>query len=178
MVSYEVLNTTDTLTPDGNFSFFWHLFTLLEFVSETCKYACVPTDVFSVHVINFDLPSDIEEYVHRIGRTGRMGQPGSATSFFCDRNQNVARHLVELLRESKQPVPEWLDQRASNGGNALTGSSGGRRFGNAQGRRSGGRPNYGSLDFRSGQKASTSYVPNPQNLGLLGSGAAPLAYMG
>ena len=28
------------------------------------------------HVINFDLPSDIEEYVHRIGRTGRMGNLG------------------------------------------------------------------------------------------------------
>jgi ATP-dependent RNA helicase DDX3X len=34
------------------------------------------------HVINFDLPSDIEEYVHRIGRTGRMGNLGLATSFF------------------------------------------------------------------------------------------------
>jgi ERCC4-related helicase len=28
------------------------------------------------HVINFDLPSDVEEYVHRIGRTGRMGNLG------------------------------------------------------------------------------------------------------
>lgn len=42
------------------------------------------------HVINFDLPSDIEEYVHRIGRTGRMGNLGLATSFFNDRNRNLA----------------------------------------------------------------------------------------
>ncbi|VDP45796.1 unnamed protein product, partial [Echinostoma caproni] len=63
------------------------------------------------HVINFDLPSDIEEYVHRIGRTERMGQPGSATSFFSERNQNVVRDLVELLRESKQSVPPWLEAR-------------------------------------------------------------------
>lgn len=32
------------------------------------------------HVINFDLPSDIEEYVHRIGRTGRVGNLGKTTS--------------------------------------------------------------------------------------------------
>lgn len=32
------------------------------------------------HVINFDLPSDIEEYVHRIGRTGRVGNLGKTTT--------------------------------------------------------------------------------------------------
>ncbi|VUZ46701.1 unnamed protein product [Hymenolepis diminuta] len=124
------------------------------------------------HVINFDLPSDIEEYVHRIGRTGRMGQPGSATSFFCDRNQNVAHQLVELLREAKQPVPIWLEQRVSNSGNSSLNSNG-RRYGNGQNRRgSGFRPNYASLDFRIGQKTNTSYVQNPQALGLLGNCAA------
>lgn len=37
------------------------------------------------HVINFDLPSDIEEYVHRIGRTGRVGNTGlcSVVVLFC-----------------------------------------------------------------------------------------------
>eukprot|EP00911_Craspedida_sp_UC1_P001659 UC1_evm1s1256 len=39
------------------------------------------------HVINYDLPSDIEEYVHRIGRTGRVGNLGLATSFFSKRNE-------------------------------------------------------------------------------------------
>ena len=34
-----------------------------------------------VHVINYDLPNTIEEYVHRIGRTGRVGNAGKATSF-------------------------------------------------------------------------------------------------
>lgn len=34
------------------------------------------------HVINYDLPEDIDEYVHRIGRTGRIGNQGRATSFF------------------------------------------------------------------------------------------------
>ena len=43
------------------------------------------------HVINFDLPSDIDEYVHRIGRTGRVGNIGLATSFFNDKNQNIGK---------------------------------------------------------------------------------------
>ena len=34
------------------------------------------------HVINYDLPKEIDEYVHRIGRTGRVGNTGKATSFF------------------------------------------------------------------------------------------------
>lgn len=57
------------------------------------------------------MPTDIEEYVHRIGRTGRMGQPGTATSFFSDKNQNVVRDLIDLLKESKQNVPSWLEAR-------------------------------------------------------------------
>lgn len=50
------------------------------------------------HVINFDLPSSIEEYVHRIGRTGRIGNKGMATAFF-DRNKDahLARALVKVL---------------------------------------------------------------------------------
>lgn len=35
------------------------------------------------HVINFDLPSDIEEYVHRIGRTGRVGNLGKNLTSMC-----------------------------------------------------------------------------------------------
>ena len=61
------------------------------------------------HVINFDLPSDIEEYVHRIGRTGRVGNLGLATSFFNDKNKNIIRDLCELLIEAKQEVPTWLE---------------------------------------------------------------------
>lgn len=61
------------------------------------------------HVINFDLPSDVEEYVHRIGRTGRMGNLGVATSFFNEKNRGICSELVELLVETKQEVPEFLD---------------------------------------------------------------------
>uniref|UniRef100_A0AAY4D0J4 RNA helicase n=1 Tax=Denticeps clupeoides TaxID=299321 RepID=A0AAY4D0J4_9TELE len=64
------------------------------------------------HVINFDLPSDIEEYVHRIGRTGRVGNLGLATSFFNDKNGNITKDLLDLLVEAKQEVPSWLESLA------------------------------------------------------------------
>ena len=37
------------------------------------------------HVINYDMPNDVDEYVHRIGRTGRCGNVGTATSFFVEK---------------------------------------------------------------------------------------------
>lgn len=52
------------------------------------------------HVINFDLPNEIEEYVHRIGRTGRIGNKGKATSFFQrGRDEKIARGLVKVLSD-------------------------------------------------------------------------------
>jgi ATP-dependent RNA helicase RhlB len=45
------------------------------------------------HVINFDLPQDAEDYVHRIGRTARLGAKGEAISFACE---NYAFHLPEI----------------------------------------------------------------------------------
>ena len=67
----------------------------------------VATDVASrgldvqhvTHVINYDLPPDVDTYVHRIGRTGRAGKKGLATAFFeTGRDSNVAPALVEILR--------------------------------------------------------------------------------
>lgn len=100
------------------------------------------------HVINFDLPSDVEEYVHRIGRTGRMGNLGVATSFFNDNNRGLARELVQLLVEAKQDVPNWLTSTAADGrlggGSRRTGtrSGGGGRFGAAS------ASSFGARDFR------------------------------
>ena len=45
-----------------------------------------------LHVINFDLPRQISDYVHRIGRTGRAGNTGFAMSFICDKNRNIIRN--------------------------------------------------------------------------------------
>ncbi|XP_037957874.1 ATP-dependent RNA helicase vasa-like isoform X2 [Teleopsis dalmanni] len=64
------------------------------------------------HVINFDLPFTIEEYVHRIGRTGRLGNNGKATSFY-DPNVNriLVNSLVKILLESGQKVPDFFKER-------------------------------------------------------------------
>jgi len=63
------------------------------------------------HVINYDLPSSIDEYVHRIGRTGRCGNIGRAISFFDPTSADdvkLARPLVHTFTQAQQIVPEWL----------------------------------------------------------------------
>jgi ATP-dependent RNA helicase DDX41 len=61
------------------------------------------------HVINFDMPKDIETYVHRIGRTGRNGKTGVATTFINKSvDENLLLDLKHLLIEAKQRVPPAL----------------------------------------------------------------------
>ena len=55
------------------------------------------------HVINFDLPEDIESYVHRIGRTGRAGNDGIAISF-CDYDERPLLKAIEKLCSMSIPV--------------------------------------------------------------------------
>ncbi|XP_026529836.1 ATP-dependent RNA helicase DDX3X isoform X2 [Notechis scutatus] len=98
------------------------------------------------HVINFDLPSDIEEYVHRIGRTGRVGNLGLATSFFNDRNSNITKDLLDLLVEAKQEVPSWLENMAYEQQH-----KGGSTRGRSKGRFSGG---FGARDYRTSSSSS------------------------
>jgi ATP-dependent RNA helicase DDX3X len=92
----------------------------------------VATDVASrgldisgvTHVFNYDLPANIDDYVHRIGRTGRVGNTGVAVSFFNENNRAIAREVYELLCENGQEVPTWLEGMASGGM-----GGGGRGFG-------------------------------------------------
>uniref|UniRef100_A0AAR2J9H2 RNA helicase n=1 Tax=Pygocentrus nattereri TaxID=42514 RepID=A0AAR2J9H2_PYGNA len=65
------------------------------------------------HVVNFDMPSSIDEYVHRIGRTGRCGNTGRAVSFFNPESDTpLARSLVKVLAGAQQEVPSWLEEIA------------------------------------------------------------------
>ncbi|CAI0402446.1 unnamed protein product [Linum tenue] len=91
------------------------------------------------HVVNFDLPNDIDDYVHRIGRTGRAGKSGLATAFFNDHNISLARSLVELMQEANQEVPNWLVRYASrvSYGGGKNRRGGGGRFGSRDIRREG-----------------------------------------
>ncbi|TDL23756.1 DEAD-domain-containing protein [Rickenella mellea] len=97
------------------------------------------------HVVNYDLPSDIDDYVHRIGRTGRAGNTGLSTAFFNRGNRNIVRDLIELLREANQEIPAWLESIAREGafGGSVRGRGG--RGGSSGGR---GRP-AGNRDYRS-----------------------------
>eukprot|EP00929_Paragymnodinium_shiwhaense_P099860 TRINITY_DN6176_c0_g4_i1.p1 TRINITY_DN6176_c0_g4~~TRINITY_DN6176_c0_g4_i1.p1 ORF type:complete len:533 (+),score=216.52 TRINITY_DN6176_c0_g4_i1:76-1674(+) len=78
-------------------------------------------------VINYTFPLTIEDYVHRIGRTGRGGKNGLAVCFFCPESKGVqdekshAGDLVKVLKDAKQSVPEALEKIANtSGGNKAT----------------------------------------------------------
>jgi len=61
------------------------------------------------HVINYDMPKEIENYVHRIGRTGRGGKTGVATTFVnATCSATILMDLKQLLLEAKQRVPAAL----------------------------------------------------------------------
>lgn len=60
------------------------------------------------HVINFDMPSNIEMYTHRIGRTGRAGKTGIATTFLTLHDTDVFFDLKQMLIQSNSPVPPEL----------------------------------------------------------------------
>jgi ATP-dependent RNA helicase DDX3X len=92
-------------------------------------------------VINFDLPSNIDDYVHRIGRTGRVGNIGNALSLMNDKNRNIAKELIELLSENDQEMPEWLERMGHGFG--MGGRGGGR------GGRGRGGQRFGAKDYRS-----------------------------
>uniref|UniRef100_A0A7S0R477 RNA helicase n=1 Tax=Chlamydomonas leiostraca TaxID=1034604 RepID=A0A7S0R477_9CHLO len=60
-------------------------------------------------VINYSFPLTTEDYVHRIGRTGRAGKSGIAHTFFCAvQDKPRAGELINVLREAGQKVPEDL----------------------------------------------------------------------
>ena len=59
-------------------------------------------------VLNYDMPNTIEDYVHRIGRTGRAGAKGIAHSFFTKKELALAPDLVDLLAKTNQDIPEAL----------------------------------------------------------------------
>ncbi|KHN44489.1 DEAD-box ATP-dependent RNA helicase 52 [Glycine soja] len=122
------------------------------------------------HVVNFDLPNDIDDYVHRIGRTGRAGKKGLATAFFNDNNASLARALADLMQEANQEVPDWLSRYAarSSFGGGRNRRSGGSRFGGRDFRREGSFSRGGS-DYYSAGNNSSGYG----NSGVYGAGYGP-----
>jgi len=92
-------------------------------------------------VINYDLPSNIDDYVHRIGRTGRAGHRGTAIAFINE-SCKILREVFDLMKESKQDIEPWFSRMVSSVG---WGGGGGGHGGHGK---SGGRGRYGGRDFR------------------------------
>ncbi|KAJ1688638.1 hypothetical protein LUZ63_012793 [Rhynchospora breviuscula] len=60
------------------------------------------------HVINYEMPSSIDMYTHRIGRTGRAGKTGIATTFLTLHDTDVFYDLKQMLIQSNSPIPPEL----------------------------------------------------------------------
>jgi len=65
------------------------------------------------HVFNYDFPKDMEEYVHRVGRTGRAGKTGTSITLWDKADWKHADELIEILEEAGQEVPDWLRTEAT-----------------------------------------------------------------
>jgi len=61
-------------------------------------------------VINFDTPVDIDDYIHRIGRTGRLGQKGLAISYIDRIDDTNKENLIKLLNNLGQEIPDWINE--------------------------------------------------------------------
>lgn len=73
------------------------------------------------YVINFDYPNSSEDYIHRIGRTGRCQQAGTAYTFFTSNNQRQAKELIAVLSEANQDINPKLMELAALAKNNYSG---------------------------------------------------------
>jgi ATP-dependent RNA helicase DDX5/DBP2 len=90
-------------------------------------------------VVNYDMPAGtnaVEDYIHRIGRTGRAGAKGQAYTFFTQGDRKAAAQLVEVLTKAEQEIPPALDAMVPR---FHRGSGFGRGGGRGGGRGRGGR---------------------------------------
>jgi len=76
-------------------------------------------------VVNFDPAPREEDYVHRIGRTGRAGQKGTAVSLLTNEDGNAARSIAEVMKRTGLGVPKELQQKLDAGELRMGGGGGG-----------------------------------------------------
>lgn len=133
-------------------------------------------------VVNYDFPTGIEDYVHRIGRTGRAGATGVAHTFFCDQDAKHASDLIKVLEGASQQVPSELREMVGRGGGMGrirrwgSGSSGssGREGGQSYGGGSedygnGGGSSWGSLSSGWSERANSDRGHDPEPCNRYGS---------
>jgi len=92
-------------------------------------------------VVNFDMPKQMDDYVHRIGRTGRAGRKGTAVAFVNERCGYLP-DLLGILQEAKQETPIWFEDLCRTMGRRPAGGKG----------KSRGGPSFGGQDLREVEK--------------------------
>jgi len=118
-------------------------------------------DIHAVrHVINFDLPHDIDDYVHRIGRTGRAGNNGYATAFINEKNSNIVSDLLVVLDECGQTYEGWLVEMSNRNERNRP-----RRAGFYGGSRRGSSLYSSGSSFRENLNSSSGYFEPGDNYG-------------
>merc|ERR1739838_164516 len=84
-------------------------------------------------VINYDYPNSSEDYVHRIGRTGRADNKGTSYTFFTSKNGKQAKDLIEVLKEANQVINpklyDLMEKSRFGGGRSFNRWGGGGRSG-------------------------------------------------
>ncbi|KAJ8925636.1 hypothetical protein NQ315_009481 [Exocentrus adspersus] len=119
---------------------------LVDIANGTVKIL-IATDVASrgldiddiTHVVNYDFPKNVEEYVHRVGRTGRAGKYGQSISYFTRADWGQAKELISILEEAEQEIPDelhgmaerygaWKEKKDTERGSGRGFRGGGRRW--------------------------------------------------
>jgi ATP-dependent RNA helicase DDX52/ROK1 len=59
-------------------------------------------------VVNFDFPTSLVSYIHRVGRTGRAGRAGKAWTYFTDDDVPYIKTIATLIKKSGGEIPEWM----------------------------------------------------------------------
>jgi superfamily II DNA/RNA helicase len=115
------------------------------------------------HVINFDLPMQAEDYIHRIGRTGRAGAEGQALSFISPDDQRKWRMISQLIDPTAKPL---IQNRSPYGRKPGSSSYSG---GNAGGRRSSSSSSFGRTSYsakpegQSNSRVDGRFSPSPRS---------------
>jgi ATP-dependent RNA helicase RhlE len=115
------------------------------------------------HVVNYDLPMEPEDYIHRIGRTGRKGASGVATSFATPRDRGILRDIEKLLGHPIPALnsPDDLDRPRSDSGRGGRPERGGRSSSGDRGR-SGAGGRSSSSGGRDGNSSGGGRGPRPE----------------
>ncbi|MGE5088123.1 MAG: DEAD/DEAH box helicase [Candidatus Levyibacteriota bacterium] len=111
------------------------------------------------HVINYDLPNVPEDYVHRIGRTGRAGATGEAVSLVSADDRGFLRDIEKLIKRAipQEVVPGFAPDAAASGALAAGGAAG---------------DAAGGAAYRAGHRAAERTQGRPQ--GTVRAGKPPL----